>query len=93
MATDLNENVLNSAALATRALRTLPGPHDAQISLSLASAYLCSQYNIAPELFCRVLQSNIEQTASDASLMNRVVERIHNVSTDPDLIKVFQTLP
>lgn len=85
MATDLNQAHLDYAGLAMRTLRELPGHADVQVSMALMGAYLCSQYELSPDVFCDVLRKNIIAAGTDPVLMNRTVERMHRLSTEPDL--------
>jgi len=79
--TEFREDTLNAAGRCAGELRRAGNPTEAQMSLALLSAYLCSQYQIEPGLFAQVLLSNMLQVGRDEQLMPRVIERIHNIST------------
>lgn len=83
--TEFHAALLDAAGLLVRVLHTLPTPADAQVALALACTYLCKQEEIPLDTFVYVLRQNALQTSGDSLLMNRVVERVHRISTEPNL--------
>jgi len=80
MATTIREATLLGAGLAMKELRRAGNPYEAQVSMALMAAYLCSQYQWDPGAFTQVLLNNMTETAKDPTLMKRVIERVHALS-------------
>lgn len=86
--TDLNQQHLDVAGCVMRELRALPNALDAQITLALAIAYLCLNYDIHPANFARVMEHNVTEVLRDPVLLSRATERIHGISTERGLLEL-----
>ena len=83
--TEFHPALLDAAGLIMRVLHTLPTPADGQVALAFVCAYLCNAEEIPLDVLLYTLRHNITQTSIDSALMNRVVERVHRISTEPNL--------